>query len=126
MEIPPPTLQNVLFNEACQRHVISRVCSHMKDIGHYTCTPLLGEEVQEVKPKGAGHQTSASFLASERHEEHNIDFLDFGKLATTIESNEHLSNPLFLTWMVLWCMFVSDPLRYDFTTNFTVVCKINL
>jgi len=90
----------------------------MKDIGNYTCAPLLGEEIEEVKPRGAGHQTSASFLASERQAEHNIDFLDFAKLATTIESHEYLSNPLFLTWMVLWCLFVSDTLRYDFMPSF--------
>lgn len=124
MEIPPPTLENVLFNEACQRSIIHDVCEFMLKIGQYTCKPLLGEELPEENPKGAGHQTSASFLSCDRKETLSIDFLDFEKLSTKIKTHKHSSDPLFLTWMTLWCMFVSEPIRQEFVFLYSIICMV--
>ena len=93
MEIPAPTLHNVLFDETCQRSIIKRFCDHMKSIGYYTCPPLLGEEPQEKATKSSGHQTSSSFLSSDRSSELNIDFLDFGALAHKVETHKFLLEP---------------------------------
>lgn len=107
-----PTLHNMLFDETTQRSVILESIEFMKRVGTFKCPPLLGSEPVIEKPKSVGHQTSSSFLSCPRERDLDVDYLNFEELSSKMSTDlTEKGSPLFLTWMVLWLLFVSDPLK---------------
>lgn len=107
-----PSLSDVLFVQDIQLSIVKRLYTTVKNMGIVKALPLYGKIPEyDTNSHKRGHQTSQNMLKN--HEESSIDTLRFDQLALDLEHKMKDNDPLFLTWLVLWILYVSPVIRAE-------------
>lgn len=107
-----PSLSEVLFVQDVQLLLVQRLLTTIREMGTVKALPLYGSLPKEDENSHKkGHQTSQNMLKN--HDESSIDTLRFDYLADDLEQKLKENDPLFLTWFVLWILYVSPVIRSE-------------
>lgn len=107
-----PSLRDVLFVQDVQLLLVHRLLTKIREMGIVKAMPLYGTlPTEDGDSHKKGHQTSQNMLKN--HEESSIDTLRFDYLADDLDKKMKENDPLFLTWFVLWILYVSPVIRAE-------------